>query len=82
MVEFKATHTITFTPVTGDPVVYEVQLEAGDDGFGPAYTRAEWESCGPADWEYTESGWLCQGQAAPGGANGRVRVTDPIVDET
>lgn len=79
--EFKATHGITFTPVSGEPITYDVQLEVNDDGCGPAYTREEWEASSRADWEINDGSWEFQGHATPGGAPGYVRVTGPFVEE-
>lgn len=73
MTTFIPTHTITITTLDGARAI-DVMLHAEDDGYGPAYTREEYESETSADWELTEDGWLCQGQATPGGANGTVQV--------
>lgn len=71
---FAPTHRITFTPATGDARVYDVCL-----CDGAAYTREEWESESPADWECVDGAWRCQGNVTPGGANGTVEVTE--IDE-
>lgn len=66
---FTPTHRITYTPTTGTPQVWDVM--AVDDG--PAYTREEWETTAPADWECdTDGRFLFRGEAAPG--NGTVVV--------
>lgn len=75
MRSFTPTHRITFTPVSGEPEVFDVWLEPEEfEGDGPAYTREEWESSTRADWERNDGVWTFQGQATPGGASGRVRV--------
>lgn len=70
---FKPTHKITVTTASGSRTI-SVMLHAEGDGCGPAYTREEYASETSADWELTPRGWLCQGQATPGGGNGSVRV--------
>lgn len=70
MSTFKATHRITFTDARGRRRQTTVMLV---DGVG--YTRGEYDSGSPADWERHDNGrWYFQGQATPGGANGTVRV--------
>lgn len=80
---FKPTHLIRWTPKGGETATIPVALVEG--GFdlgvldassgGPAYTREEWDSESPADWERQDDGsWTCLGQATPGGANGTVEV--------
>lgn len=76
--KFRATHKITFTPVSGDVQVFDVQLEADEAGDGPAYTQEEWDSSSKADWERVDGSWFFQGQTTPGGQPGYVRVAGPF----
>jgi len=73
---FTPTHLIRFTSADGKSIDTIVQLCEDEHGAGgPAFTREEWESDLPADWERHEDGsWTCLGAATPGGANGTVEV--------
>ncbi len=82
--EEQPTHRITFTPTTGAPEVFLVQLcgMAGGDIGGPdpdardgvAYTHAEIDAYDPAAWEVMGGVWTHEGQATPGGVPGVVEV--------
>ena len=66
---WRATHTLLLTHEDGLVEAVPVMLcrGEGDDGDGPAYTRAEWDSGFSADWEVDGGEWLFQGGTAPPG---------------
>ena len=60
--QWSASHRITFVGPSGRRV-----WVVGLAPEGAAYTYAEWESYGTADWECDPDGvWTFQGQALPG----------------
>jgi hypothetical protein len=64
---FAPTHRITLDNGVRVVETIDVCLCADENGDGPAYTRAEWESETSADWERDEQGrWTFQGRATPG----------------
>ena len=67
MNDFSPTHRITICHSNGAEEYIEVQadLDALEEGGCPLYTRTEWESLVPADWEYSpEEGLSFQGGEA------------------
>ena len=69
MSAWKPTHTLTLTHDDGTSEIVMVMAcqGEGDDGDGPAYTRAEWDGREPADWEVDGGEWQFMGQSAPSG---------------
>lgn len=76
---WKPTHRVYWTlrrpdDMQVEPIKTEVMLDADAEGYGPAYTRIEWNTCNNAYHEKTENGWLFAGRTTPGGINGDVWV--------
>lgn len=61
MTEFQPTHVITIVRA-GQREEIPVQLDEQSPGFGPLYTRQEWNAAEAADWELVAGECRFQGQ--------------------
>lgn len=87
---FQATHEITVTNTQTislggviEQTFYHVMLVEEEGGYGPAFTKDEWEAGAAADWELTENGWLFNGRTSPIN-HSKVTITSfygPVFDE-